>query len=155
MVGKVLILSFKVVKKKRLIQQRSLTLAQKQKVIDKWIEKNGCATFDLKDRQIILHDGAGFCIEKEIKYLPRHRRKPITEGPLKGGVRIVKIKGPKVKHEFYSCYYSFEDLDETINHLRRMKKMLNSIGYRTEWMKDIGKGIGYAKHLSMKGGKKK
>ncbi len=110
---------------------KKLTLKNKRKIIDKWIEKNGCASFDLKDKQIIFHDGGGFSVEKRIKYLPRHRWKPIKEGPSKGGAEMVEIKGPKVRYEFYDCYYSFCDLDDTINRLRRMKKMLNDIGYKT------------------------
>lgn len=127
-------------KEKTKITQRSLTPAQKRKVIDKWIEKNGGATFDLKDKQIIFHDGAGFWVKKEIKYLPRHRWKPITEGKWKGGAKLIDIKGPKVKYEFYSCYYSFEDLDETINYLRRIKKMLNDLGYKTDYRFQNSKG---------------
>jgi len=110
-----------------------LTKKQKDIVIQRWIEDNGAASFDLEDRQIILHDGGGFSVEKEIKYLPRHRLKKIKEGFNKGGAELVTMKGPKVKHEFYSCYYSFEDLDNTINYLRRMKKMLNDIGYKTNY----------------------
>lgn len=125
-------------KQNKKLTQRRLSAPDKQKIIDKWIEKNGCASFDIEEEQIIFHDGAGFCIEKEIKYLPRRRLKPITEGPLKGGAELIKIKGPKVRHEFYKSYYSFCDLDDTINRLRRMKKMLNEIGYKTSspWNRD-------------------
>lgn len=121
------------VKKKLTLKnkQRKLTLPLKQKIVEKWTENNGCASFDLKEKQIIFHDGGGFSIEKIIKYLPRHRWKPIKEGSLKGGAEMVEIKGPKVRHEFYDCYSSFCDLDEKINHLRRMKKMLNDMGYKT------------------------
>ena len=119
-----------------------LTLTEKKKIIEKWRRKGGWASFDLKNEQIIFHDGAGFCIEKEIKYLSRYRTYPIKEGLYKGGRRMVPIKGPKVKHEFYKSYYSFCDLDDTINHLRRMKKMLNSLGYETSspWNRKKVKG---------------
>jgi len=132
-------------------------MADKQKIIDKWIMDNGCADFDLEDEQIIFHDGAGFCIEKEIKYLPRHRWMPIKEGPFKGGSKMVEIKGPKVKHEFYKSYYSFCDLDDYINYLRRARKMLNDLGYETSspWnrsRKGSGKSVNPS---SVKGGKKK
>lgn len=118
-------------KQQQKLTQRRLTAPQKQKIVEEWTKNNGCATFDLKEKQIIFHDGGGFSVEKRIKYLPRHRWKPIKEGPLKGGAEMVDIKGPKVRYEFYDCYSSFCDLDEKINHLRRMKKMLNDIGYKT------------------------
>lgn len=121
-------------------EKAKLTLREKEKVAQEWAKKNGGASFDLKERQIILHDGGGFSIEKEIKYLPRRRLKPIVEGPLRGMIELVPIKGPKVRHEFYNCYYSFIDLDETINRLRRMKKMLNGLGYRTDYQLQNKKG---------------
>lgn len=111
--------------------EKQISFKEKKKIADKWIEKNGCCTFDLKDEAIVFHDGGGFSVEKIIKYLPRTRWMPIKEGPFKGGAESVEIKGPKVRYEFYDCYYSFCDLDETINRLRRMKKMLNGIGYKT------------------------
>ena len=135
---------------------------KKQEIVDKWIRKNGCSDFDFKNEQIIFHDGAGFCIEKEIKYLPRHRLKPIKEGPFKGGAIFTEIKGPKVRHEFYKSYYSFCDIDDTINRLRRMQKMLNSLGYETSspWNRNKKvKGVGGQSPTvslhKMKGGKKK
>lgn len=110
-----------------------MRLKDKQKVVQSWIEKNGCASFDLKDRQIIFHDGGGFSVEKKVKYLPKIKLKKITEGKWKGGSEVVDIKGTRERCEFYDCYYAFEDLDETINRLRRMKKMLNDIGYKTSY----------------------
>ena len=110
-----------------------LTLKKKQEVVQSWIEKNGCASFDLKNRQIIFHDGGGFSVDKRIKYLPKFKTEKITEGKWKGGAKLVYIKGTKERYEFYDCYYAFEDLDETINRLRRMKKMLNDLGYRTSY----------------------
>lgn len=116
-----------------------LALNQKKKVIQKWIENNGGATFDLKERQIILHDGGGFSVKKEIRYLPKIKLEKITEGKWKGGAKVIDVKGTKKKYEFYSCYYCFEDLDETINRFRRMKKMLNDIGYKTNYKRIDGK----------------
>ena len=121
-------------------KQKKLTIKQKQKIADEWIAKNGCCTFDLKEEEIIFHDGGGFSVEKVVKYLPRHRWMPIKEGPSKGGASMVEIKGPKVRYEFYDCYYSFCDLEETINRLIRMKKMLNGIGYKTNLRNEYNGG---------------
>lgn len=110
-----------------------LSRKQEEEIVQKWIENNGCASFDLKNKQIIFHDGGGFSVEKKIKYRSRFRFKPITEGRFKGGSELVDIKGPKVRYEIYDCYVHFIELDKTINRLRRMKKMLNGLGYRTNY----------------------
>lgn len=125
-----------------------------------WIEKNGGVNFNFKDEEYILFDGAGFYIEKEIKYLPKIKLKKITKGKWKGNAEVVDIKGTKQRHEFYSCHYCFKDLDEHINYLKRMKKMLNKLGYKTNWSKGASRrsrneqSLSKAIHLSMKGGKK-
>ena len=122
-------------KKKKLTTKLTtkLTLKQKQKIVDEWRYSHGAASFDIKKKDIILHDGGLFSVEKYIKYLPRHRLKKIKEGSLKGGAELVEMKGPKVKHEFYDAYLWFEDLDGTISYLRSMKSMLNKIGYKTSF----------------------
>lgn len=102
-----------------------------RKEIEKWIEQNGAASFDLKNRHIRLNDGGLFSIEKEIKMLPRFRMKKVKEGKHKGLMELVSVKGKKSKHSFYTAIIWFNELDETINYLRRMKKMLNRIGYKT------------------------
>jgi len=102
---------------------------EKEKIIKKWVEVNGAATFDLKEREIILHDGGILSVDKKIKYRPRSRWKEQDNGFFK----LVNIKGPKVRYEDYDCSLWFEELDETINYLRRMKAMLNGLGYRTNF----------------------
>lgn len=129
-------------------KRKKMKSKDKEKIIEKWRKNNGGASFNLKEEEIILHDGGGFSIEKTVKYLPRRRLKQIKEGPFKGCAEFAKIKGPKVRHEFYDCYYSFCDLDDTINYLRRMKTMLNDLGYDTSspWKRNIKanelKGVG-------------
>lgn len=110
-----------------------MKLKDKEKVVQSWIEKNGCASFDLKGGQIIFHDGGGFYVKKRVEYVPKIELKKITEGRWKGGAEVVDIKGTKQRLEFYDCYYAFEDLDGTISRLKRMKKMLNGIGYKTNY----------------------
>jgi len=102
---------------------------EKEKVVKKWIHDNGAATFDLEERDILLHDGGLFSVEKKVKHRPRCRWKELPNG----FSELVSIKGPKVKYEDYECSFWFEELDETINYLRRMKTMLNSLGYRTSF----------------------
>jgi len=95
------------------------------------MKRNGGASFDLDKRDIILYDGGLFAIEKEICYMPRTRWKEIEKGKLKGCSTLAQIKGKKVKYETYKAYLWTEELRETINYLRRMERMLNSIGYET------------------------
>ena len=103
----------------------------KRKIADEWLNKHGAADLDLKHRDIILNDGGLFSVSKEIKYLPRHRLKEIKEGPHKGYSEFVHIKGKKVKYEFYSAIFWFEELHETILYLQSMERMLQSLGYNT------------------------
>jgi mRNA-degrading endonuclease RelE of RelBE toxin-antitoxin system len=86
----------------------------KKEITEKWIHKNGAASFDLKNQDICLWDGGLFSIEKE----PVMRRK------------IIGCK-KKYKDFDYKAVFWFTELDETINYLKRMKKMLNSLGYET------------------------
>ena len=43
----------------------------KKEIINKWIMKNGCVSFDLKNKDIIIHDGGLFPIES--KKVKRHK----------------------------------------------------------------------------------
>ncbi len=123
-------------------------MKNKRKIIDKWISNNGAATFDLKNRSIILHDGGLFAIEKEVKTETKTRmiidKKPheeIINGKTMEvyGCKSVPIKRKgelvKEKVEYYKNFLWFEELDETINYFKRMKQMLNKLGYKTNYGK--------------------
>jgi len=104
-----------------------LTSKQKRKIIDKWIWDNGAAKFDLKTRDIILCDGGLFSIEKNPIKL--HKITGWKELPNGNSQAIFSKK--KYKDNEYAAVFWFEELDENIEYLKRMKKMLNSIGYDT------------------------
>ena len=111
---------------------------QKNKIIWNWRKRNGCAKFDLKNRDIILYDGGLFTIEKETLIKPKRRiiidKKQNSNGNY--GCKFIPIKRNgkilKEKVEYYKAQIWFEELNETINYLIRMKKMLNKIGYKTQ-----------------------
>jgi len=103
----------------------------KTQTIDNWIKNHGAANFDLKKRDIILYDGGLFSVEKKIKRRLRSKFVKIKKGKYKGYSMLKHIKGKKVKYEDYTATFWFEELDETINYLRSMKRMLNKIGYKT------------------------
>jgi len=117
--------------KQNMKQKMKLTLKQKEKITEEWKLQHGAASFDIKEGNVILHDGGLFSIETKVKYLSRTRFKPITEGRWKGGAELVNIKGPKVRHEFHDAYILFEDVDGMISYFKSMKRMLNKLGYRT------------------------
>ena len=112
-----------------------MDLKQKRKIINKWVSNHGAAEFDLKSRDIIFFDGGLFSIEKKTKKVPRTRvlisKKPNERGNYP--VKFIKVKGPKITQEDYKAYVWFEELEDTIQYLQSMKKMLNSIGYKTNF----------------------
>ena len=100
----------------------------KRKVIEKWIHDNGAADFDLSKKDIILFDGGLFCIEKY--KVMRHKMigmKKLTNS----NCSEVIFSNKKYPAEEFKATLWFTDLDETINYFKRMKKMLNSLGYKT------------------------
>lgn len=101
----------------------------RQKIIEEWIKRNGCAGFDLKNKNIILYDGGLLSIEKKkVK-----RSKIIGYKKLPDGyTRILFSKKKTVPSEEYSAILWFEEVEETINYFKRMKKMLNKLGYKTK-----------------------
>lgn len=120
-------------------------MSKKQEIIiEKWMQKHGCATFDLKGRNIILHDGGLFSIEK--KPVMRHkviRFKKIPEiningKKIKGGSEVIFSKKKYKETDFYVSIW-FEELDETIAYFRSMSRVLRKLGFNTkksiEWMK--------------------
>lgn len=106
----------------------------KQKIIEEWIKKNGCAGFDLKNRDIILYDGGLFSIEK--KKVKRSKIVGYKKLP-NGSVQILFSKKKTVPYEDYSAVMWFEDIEETIGYFKRMKEMLNKIGYKTNLKKRL------------------
>lgn len=123
----------------------------KQEVIDRWIQKHGAATFDLKGKNIILHDGGLFSVEKEIKIKPKTRvifgrlhkadingktikTREIKFIPLKRNGRIIKEEV-----EYYKAYIWIKELDDAINYFKSMKRMLNKLGFATNHKKIAGR----------------
>lgn len=101
----------------------------KQKIVKRWIEKNGASGFDFKNRDIIIWNGGLFYIDK-YKYLAH---KIIGKKKNKDGfIEILFSKKKTISSEDYYANLWFEDLDETINYFKRMKKMLNKIGIKTD-----------------------
>ncbi|MGV8152040.1 MAG: hypothetical protein ACP5OG_03090 [Candidatus Nanoarchaeia archaeon] len=124
--------------------ENKLSNKYKKKIVQNWIFNHGAAEFDLKKRDIILHDGGLFSIEKEVKIKPKTR---VLWGELKDNglnskyskfreIKFIPIKRKgkvlKEKVEEYKAYLWFEELDNMIGYFKSMKRMLNKIGYKTK-----------------------
>jgi hypothetical protein len=99
----------------------------KNKIAREWIKNNGCADFDFKKRDVILWDGGLFSIVKE-KVM---RQKVTGFKKLPNGMSQIIFSKKKYPVEDYKAIFWFEELDDSINYFKRMKKMLNSLGYKT------------------------
>jgi len=124
----------------------------KGKIINEWIKKHGAADVDLKNRDIILYDGGLFSIEsKKVK-----RSKVIDKKKLPDGMYKLLFSKKKYTDVDYYANLWIEELDETIDYLRSMRKMLRGLGYDTgksiKWQKGLLKN-NRKKILKNKGGK--
>ena len=117
---------------------------EKKKIVESWRQKHGCATFDLRGRNIILHDGGLFSIEQK----PVMRNKVIgfkkfpemnINGKKIGGFSKVIFSKKKYKDKESYVNLWFEELDETISYFKSMSRMLKQLGFDTskslKWMK--------------------
>ena len=104
----------------------------KKEIITEWINKNGACSIDLKNKEFTLYDGGLFGIqEKKVK-----RNKILGFKKLPNGCSEVLFSKKKCINdtEHYAVIW-FQELDETINYLNRLKKLLNRLGYNTSLQK--------------------
>ncbi len=101
----------------------------KQEMVEEWITKNGACSIDLKNTDIILPDGGLFAIEeKEVMQRKFLEFKDAKTPGFKEAI-FSKKKTEKGTEHFITLW--FQELDETINYLKRLKKLLNKLGYNT------------------------
>lgn len=117
---------------------------EQEKIAESWRQKHGATSFDLKGRNIILHDGGLFSIEQ--KPVMRYRTIGFKKLPeiningkkIKGGSEVIFSKKKYKDTDFYVNIW-FEELDETIAYLKSMSRMLRKLGFDTsrsiKWMK--------------------
>jgi len=108
----------------------------KQKIVDKWINEHGAASFDLESGDILLHDGGLFSIDK--KKVKVH--KVIGKKRGKDGLLEILFSKKKCKTiEQYTAVLWVTELHEMILYLQSMEKMLTKIGMNPwasyNWMK--------------------
>ena len=103
--------------------------AKSDALAEDWIERNGCASFGFEDEGIHLHDGGLFYIDTKSKMV-KPSKTVLDEGT--GNYIFKEIKGRrKEKMEYHTAVIWFQDLDDSICYLRRMKRFLNGLGYQT------------------------
>jgi hypothetical protein len=138
-------------KPKRFKEMKDLTKGERE-VLEKWRTANGCATFDFKNDDIIIHDGGLFAIADEPKRKQNFKvsfkksEKPITfpNGKKITGSEVIFTKeaGTHIEHNYQVIIWPSE-LDDTINYLNRLKKVLNNVGIETDrsvkWQKGLYK----------------
>lgn len=100
----------------------------KIKIAENWIADNGACNFDFKNGDVILYDGGLFSIEE--RKIKRHKIKGFKK-LLDGSSQVIfsKKKYPS-KERYVNLWIS--EIDETIDYFKRMKKMLNKIGFKTD-----------------------
>jgi len=111
-------------KNKRITKKNKLIMAE-------WISKHGACKFDIKNEDVILHDGGLFSIENEKILLPKitgFRKLPNKNS------QILFSKKKYLSDNFYARLWMCE-IDNTIKYLKSMKKMLNNIGISTNLKK--------------------
>jgi hypothetical protein len=96
----------------------------KKQLSNKWILNNGACGFDFKNKNIILHDGGIFSIETEKMKVSKYVR---TKRMSDGNIQFIFSKKKKTI-DIYKAIIYINELDETINYFKRMKKMLNKLG---------------------------
>lgn len=100
-----------------------------EEVMKKWISRHRACYFDYKNKDIILPDGGLFGIDKK-KYMAR---KIVGYKKLaNGNIQVLFSKKKIVPSEKYEVTIWMQELDETINYLKSMKRMLNNLGIRTD-----------------------
>ena len=121
---------------------------KENKIIGEWIIRNGAAQFDTKNRNVILNDGGLFYIEKNVKIKPKTKM-ILSKAPQTRIInghkqkvfpvffRKIKRNGRQVKEkiEYYSANLWFEEIDDIILYFKKMKSLLNKLGYKTNYKK--------------------
>ena len=105
---------------------------KEKRAVRKWREIHGACDFDFKNKEINLIDGVILSIGS--KNVKRHKiigHKELSNGALE----VLFSKNKLVKDKDYYANIWFEDVDGIIKYFKDIKKMLNSLGYKTSLYK--------------------
>jgi len=101
---------------------------KERSILEAWITRNGACKLDYKNNDVLLGDGGLFSIEKE--NYKAHKITGYKKQP-DGSVQVIFSKKRIVPSEHYWAQLWVRELDETINYLIRLKKILNKQGIST------------------------
>jgi hypothetical protein len=138
---------------------------KQEKIAENWIKNHGAASFDFRNRDIILHDGGIFAVTTETKTKPRtriwfNRKHPDTSNGHKCYRMIsapIKKNGKFIleKVDYYSAILWFEELDETIAYFKSMARMLRKLGFNTNRSLQLKKRLIKGINKTIKNGRKR
>lgn len=106
-----------------------MTMVQpRNKLVRKWIREHGAASFDFKNHDVIFGDGGLFSIDSKKKMVKRAKGFKKIKDSNMTEVVFTKKKYPIT---VYQASMWFEDIDDTIDYFKDLKKLLNTLGYKT------------------------
>jgi len=136
-------------KPKKFKELKDLTKAERD-ILEKWRMANGCVTFDYDTDDILIHDGGLFGMEDKHKRVQNTKitfKKSANVHRFPNGKKITgseviftKIPGTHIEHN-YVAYQWPSELDDTIDWMKRLKKVLNSVGIETDRSLNWEKGL--------------
>lgn len=130
----------------------------KNQLIRQWVRENGGCWFDLKNKDIILYDGAIFSVNalmqefkpqlcskclKKVEDLPlpgnkfnfrtevKNMNKIMGTVPINNGMFQVQFSKKKVPVDTYQATVWFESIDEVIDYFTKIRGLLHKMGYKT------------------------
>jgi hypothetical protein len=108
-------------------------MMKKKKEAEKFLQENGCGIkFNFKERSVDIPSGGLWYIEPNLKKV--YRRKYLFEELPNGNHEIrsyTKWWLPKEWESTPEVNVFFEEIDEIIEYFKKVKKLLNKMGYKT------------------------
>jgi len=101
---------------------------ERGQAMEKWKKKHGACEFDFKNKEINLTDGGIISINS--RKVKRHKIVGYKKLP-NGNVQVLFSKNKPIKDVEHYANIWFEDIDDIIKYFKDMKKMLNSLNYKT------------------------
>lgn len=139
----------KQIKKPKQFKELKDLTKEERDILEKWRMANGCITFDYENDDILIHDGGLFGMEDKPKRVQNTKvsfaKKPSyhTLGGKKHmfhEIIFTKMPGTYIQHN-YVAYQWPSELDDTIEWMKRLKRVLNKVGIETNRSLNWQKGI--------------
>lgn len=109
-------------------------ILQHEKAFDEWLHKNGACNVDFKNQDIILYEGGLFSI-RDTKWRAKRPTGRFKKSSHKGYLEMIYYKNKYTWYTNHDAVFWFRDLHENINYLKRLERLLNTLGYKTTFKK--------------------